>query len=284
MQRTEIINLASSLAKSYCLPPPARQARGRAGVYTGSGSGSSIDFHDFREYQPGDDLRRIDWRAYARNGSMMLKLYREEVSPLVEIIVDLSSSMSLHPAKEQGAIFLLAFLAGTLRNTESRPVLVCGKKRFTGGAFEEELLRLNFDDNEDFSTHQPLINNSLRFVISDFLFEEKLDHCLQTHCAGSAATCNLMLLSKSEKSPELFGGYRLTNCENPSERSDLRINHSLIEAYRQRLDKHQAHIAETSFRCGGRLAELITPDKAFTTDSANEIINALLMQEVVAIA
>ena len=54
---------------------------GRSGYYPGRHTGSSLDFKDFREYQPGDDLRRIDWGAYARSDKLIVKLYREEIDP-----------------------------------------------------------------------------------------------------------------------------------------------------------------------------------------------------------
>ena len=38
-------------------------------------TGESMEFMDHREYQPGDDLRRLDWAAYARSDKMIVKLY-----------------------------------------------------------------------------------------------------------------------------------------------------------------------------------------------------------------
>ena len=49
----------------------------------GRGPGSSLEFLDFRDYVPGDDLRHVDWRAYARTDSLKVRLFREEVSPLL---------------------------------------------------------------------------------------------------------------------------------------------------------------------------------------------------------
>ena len=49
--------------------------------FSGSGTGSSLDFQDHRAYSPGDDPRHINWQAYARTGSYTMKLFREEVRP-----------------------------------------------------------------------------------------------------------------------------------------------------------------------------------------------------------
>ena len=67
----------------------------------GQGVGSSVEFMDFREYAPGDDLRRLDWAAYARTDRLVTRLYREEVTPHCDLLVDASASMDL-PGTAQG--------------------------------------------------------------------------------------------------------------------------------------------------------------------------------------
>ena len=75
----------------------------------GSGVGSSLDFQDHRNYLPGDDPRHINWQAYARTGNYSMKLYREEVRPMVDILFDVSDSMFFDPAKETRALELFYF-------------------------------------------------------------------------------------------------------------------------------------------------------------------------------
>src|SRR5687767_4120613 len=90
--------------------PFSRQAwRGLAGNWMGAGAGSSLDFQDHRVYVPGDDPRHIHWQAFARTGALTMKLYRAEVSPLVDVIVDVSASMSFTPEKAARTDELLAF-------------------------------------------------------------------------------------------------------------------------------------------------------------------------------
>lgn len=55
--------------------------------------GSSTEFSDFREYMPGDDLRRIDWNAYGRLDRLYVKEYMEEKETVVSILIDTSASM-----------------------------------------------------------------------------------------------------------------------------------------------------------------------------------------------
>ena len=55
--------------------------------------GYSVEFADFREYSPGDDLRYVDWKAYGRLNRLYLKQYVEEEDIYVLLLVDCSRSM-----------------------------------------------------------------------------------------------------------------------------------------------------------------------------------------------
>src|SRR5579872_3998417 len=55
--------------------------------------GSSVEFADFREYAPGDDLRRVDWKAYGRLDRLFIRLYQAEEISTVTILIDRSASM-----------------------------------------------------------------------------------------------------------------------------------------------------------------------------------------------
>ena len=62
--------------------------------------GASVEFADFRPYVQGDDFRRIDWNAYAKFESLMLRLFVEEQELSVHILLDCSASMNYgDPAK-----------------------------------------------------------------------------------------------------------------------------------------------------------------------------------------
>ncbi|WP_027881643.1 DUF58 domain-containing protein [Meiothermus rufus] len=63
------------------------------GDYTGFFYGPSLDLAEVREYQPGDEVRRIDWNVTARTGQIHIRQYREEKEVTVWLVVDLSASM-----------------------------------------------------------------------------------------------------------------------------------------------------------------------------------------------
>jgi len=64
-----------------------------AGGYRSSFRGGGIEFEDVRPYQPGDEVRRIDWKVTARNGEAYIKSFREERQLSVHFLVDTSRTM-----------------------------------------------------------------------------------------------------------------------------------------------------------------------------------------------
>src|SRR6201995_1984911 len=92
------------LGLRYALQIPQVAASGIVGSQSGRRAGSSIDFQDYREYQPGDDLRFIDWGIYARSDRLTVKLFREEVTPHLDLILDGSRSMNLPETAKAGAL------------------------------------------------------------------------------------------------------------------------------------------------------------------------------------
>ncbi|NNM29809.1 MAG: DUF58 domain-containing protein, partial [Akkermansiaceae bacterium] len=101
---------ASVCAEKLRLPLRSRVWKGQAGEFLGAGTGSSLDFQDHRSYVPGDDPRHINWQAYARTGHYSMKLYREEVRPVVDLVFDVSESMFFEPVKARRACELFYFL------------------------------------------------------------------------------------------------------------------------------------------------------------------------------
>ncbi len=70
-----------------------RLAGGLTGDHRSPRHGTSLDFADYREYTPGDDLRRIDQFAFARLDKLLLKLFEAEDDVTVRLLIDTSASM-----------------------------------------------------------------------------------------------------------------------------------------------------------------------------------------------
>jgi uncharacterized protein (DUF58 family) len=69
-----------------------------AGRHRSVRRGLSVEFSSRREYQPGDDLRRLDWFVYARTDRYEVRQYEEETKLRATLLVDASGSMGYGPA------------------------------------------------------------------------------------------------------------------------------------------------------------------------------------------
>jgi uncharacterized protein (DUF58 family) len=66
----------------------------RSGIHRSPHRGASVIFAEHREYRPGDDLRLLDWRAYARNDRDSIKRFEQETHLKAHLLLDLSGSMA----------------------------------------------------------------------------------------------------------------------------------------------------------------------------------------------
>ncbi|MBU6424198.1 MAG: DUF58 domain-containing protein [Chloroflexota bacterium] len=90
------------------------------GTYRSVFKGSGLDFEEVREYEPGDEIRSIDWNVTARMGVPFIKKYREERALNIYVAVDISASSwfgSVRQSKRELAADVGALLAvAALRN------------------------------------------------------------------------------------------------------------------------------------------------------------------------
>lgn len=93
-----------------------------AGEYQSAFKGQGMEFEEVRLYQPGDDIRDIDWNVTARTGDPFIKRFREERELTVFLMVDLSESglfSSAGKTKRESAAELAAVLAfSAIRNND----------------------------------------------------------------------------------------------------------------------------------------------------------------------
>lgn len=118
--------------------------------------GEGMDFHQLREYRPGDSLRRIDWKASSRSRKLISREYQDERDQQVVFLVDCGRRMrALEPGRPGhfdealNAMFLLAFVAlkqgdavGVATFAEPQPRLLAPRK---GLVALDHLFRQLFD-------------------------------------------------------------------------------------------------------------------------------------------
>ncbi len=64
-----------------------------AGLHRSPHKGASVEFAEYKEYAPGDDIRHIDWKAYAKSDKVYVKLFEEETNLRAYMLLDTSGSM-----------------------------------------------------------------------------------------------------------------------------------------------------------------------------------------------
>ena len=246
----------------YALSLPRVAPTGLTGAQMGHRPGSSLEFMDHRDYQPGDDLRRIDWSAYARTDRLTVKLYREEVSPHLDVLLDGSRSMNLeNTAKLQAALGLAALLATAAENAGfSRRVYQTdsGCREVAGGHLSCEAWQgLSFDSTQPpgqaLAQHAPSFRRrGMRVFLSDLLWMGDPMQALGPLAHGATLLVIVQVLAEMDVNPPTHGNIRLTDSETGQSR-DLFIDAAAQQLYRQNLARHQQLWQQACQGVGARL-------------------------------
>ncbi|WP_338042905.1 DUF58 domain-containing protein [Oleiagrimonas citrea] len=88
----ELLALRRQLPRRLA-PPVDRVHASRAGSHAASLRGRGMDYRESRAYQPGDDVRRLDWRLTARSGELHTKLFQEERERSLVVLLDTHTVM-----------------------------------------------------------------------------------------------------------------------------------------------------------------------------------------------
>lgn len=218
--------------------------RGAMGNWGGAGTGSSIDFQDHRPYVPGDDPRYIDWAAYARSGQTIMKLYREEVSPRLDLILDMSPSMVFRPEKREQTLRLFFFCAESALAIGAAPRLMWISGGEVGDIPPEDFQRPDWAPPETPASADPpalerlpLRGGSLRILVSDLLFPLPPPELLRPLTARKGRGLLLVPYVGAEERPGWSGNMELIDCERGVPRRQ-RVTPGLLKRYRDAYDRH----------------------------------------------
>jgi uncharacterized protein (DUF58 family) len=232
------------------LPLRSRVWKGQAGEFQGAGVGSSLDFQDHRTYVPGDDPRHINWAAYARTGQYSMKLYREEVRPVVDVVLDASESMFFDPQKAARSAELFCFAVESARRSGAATSVHLVRGDFTRALPPELVAAHRWLDEAralpatdpaaapDFS-RIPFRGNAIRVLVSDLLFAGDPEPVIRCLAARQGSPLLLVPFLKSEASPEWTGNYEFVDAERKS-RHPHRIEPSVLKRYKESYVNHFA--------------------------------------------
>jgi len=216
--------------------------------------GSSVDFADYREYQPGDDLRRIDWNLYARFDKLYLKLFTDERQQHHRIYIDASASMGYgEPAKSECALKLAAALAYLSVSAMDRVSI------YVIHETEIEKLGQTIHGREGFYQLVQLLNqvefygdaqmgkaflmeenlghfDGMSILISDFLTDENFLRGIDRMVFEKRQVEMIQIFSREEVAPGMSGQYLLLDSEGVGEEDPKNFR---VEVTRKRIEAYQ---------------------------------------------
>ncbi|MGB0468880.1 MAG: DUF58 domain-containing protein [Pontibacterium sp.] len=206
--------------------PPARgKSRERMAIRDGHHlsqiRGRGMEYDDVREYQPGDDIRHLDWRLMARTGEAHTKLYREERERPVFVLTDLRPPMYFATRGHYKSVLACYAAAMTLWTTLANGDRVGGHLI---GAADEQMFRPSSNRQQVMglmaalagrsekqaaannapsiyladalaSAERQLISGTLLYIFSDF---HDADEAVQQHLMRLAQRCELKLVLISD--------------------------------------------------------------------------------------
>jgi uncharacterized protein (DUF58 family) len=85
-----------------------------AGWHRSPFHGYSSEFSQYKGYGPGEDLRHLDWKVYARRDHLVVRQYRDETNASVYLVLDSSASMGFPPGQGLGKLDYAAVLAASI--------------------------------------------------------------------------------------------------------------------------------------------------------------------------
>jgi hypothetical protein len=246
----------------YGLTVPRKVQLGLAGSQLGHRCGSSLEFMDHREYMPGDDLRSIDWSVYARSNKLSIKLYRDEVLPHLDLIIDGSRSMALPETKKaEATLGLAALLAQAARNSNyTCHVWTVGRscERILNGNLSPVLWEgFEFDFcgscADSFRQARPAWKpRSIRLFLSDLLWMGEPQAVLSMLSDQSSAVFIVQVLAEQEVHPPASGNVRLLDYES-SRYIDVHADAIALKRYQEKLSLHQSNWNRACTQSGASL-------------------------------
>lgn len=258
----EYLQEGAAAAARWRLPFGRQAWRGAAGNWSGVGAGNSLDFQDHRNYVPGDDPRHIHWQAYARTGALTMKLYRAEVAPYVDVLVDASASMRVTPAKAARVDALLAFCVASAQRAGA-PVRIHAAQGSTLRVVSAaEVSRGHWRERETASMEPgnrapgPFAwrSGALKVLISDLLFAGDPAVVLRP-MAGMGAGVVLAPAVLEESALPWRGNVELVDCEGGARRLQ-RVDEGLADRYHAAYQRHFSLWREAARRYGMALTQV----------------------------
>lgn len=240
--------------------------------------GSSTEFADYRDYTPGDDLRRLDWNVYARLDKPVVKQLEDEEDLAVHLWLDTSASMGFPQASESGAApdahkltfakRLVAALSYIALAENDRLFITAGGTGFSGRGRAQIVPMLRFlqpigaagetDLNRALSDYALRPSRpGLMLIVSDLFSPAGYADGLNRLLGKGHEVVVIHTLSRDEIEPPLTGDLRLVDAETGTPQ-EVSLDDGLRELYARRLAEWQDGIRAECLRRGVGYIPVIT--------------------------
>ncbi len=263
------------------------------GVHRTRTYGNTVEFADFRDYNLGDDIRRIDWNLYSRFEKHFIRLYVDERQMHIQIFLDCSASMQKgNKEKAEYALRVMAALGylsvqnmdkTTLRlmkgsYSEDPCGIIVGKNSFFRGINQiDEAAEFDGEcdiENAILSCHNLGNNDGLTVIISDFLTDSNWKKAVDYLIFKKRQVMLVQILSPEEIDPLYKGRMQLMDSESTdvmdTRNMRIRITKAHFKAYREALKDFQDEIKRF---CTSRGA-------IFVAGASNEPIEKFIFQKL----
>lgn len=251
-------------------------------TYTGPrksiAAGRGLTFKDHRIYSPGEDIRLIDWKVFARTDNLYIKTFEEERNLTAHIIMDVSGSMGFgKPISkfDYAAMLGVGFAYLAMKENEkfqfstfSEDIEVFQPRRGMSQLASMVFHLNNSKTNGNSKLMDAMVQykkviggRSLLVLVSDFLIDSK-EVIEALYTLGDHEIKIIQVLDPIEKDLRYSGDFKLIDSES---KSMLRtyISPRLRVEYQQMLDGHSARIEEVCNRLGIHFHQVTTDTPIF---------------------
>jgi uncharacterized protein (DUF58 family) len=247
-----------------------------AGQYESAFKGHGIEFAEVREYQPGDDIRTIDWNVSARFGRPFVKVFHEERELTIIFLLDLSGS-HLFGTRKEFKRELLATVAGMLAflairtNDKVGAILFSSKvEKFIppqkGASHVWRLVKEIFTyEPQDLTTNMETVfiylNRVIRRHAIVFLISDCMDTGFEKSLRMTAKKHDLTVIRLSDPAERELPDVGLATLRDPETGQVTLINtgsRALMKRWRNYRDEQDANLCDLLKKAGVNLVDLST--------------------------
>jgi uncharacterized protein (DUF58 family) len=239
-----------------------RARSGQSGEYQGPRRGGSAEFREHRSYETGDDLRRVDWLAYARTGQPVVKLFRSEEDVALRMLIDASASLDYGEPRKLVVAQRLAAAVGylSLSNSQRAQVFVASAPDATDSRARALGVSRVHPMRRGRAGLAPLLGDlssvlpggqvnlsraigqllrvakrpGLLTVLSDFFDAGELTEALSRARASGHDVALIQVLDRTELEPHFEGDLTLLDAES-GDTIDVTMDRAALAAYSRRL-------------------------------------------------